>query len=569
MIEALNKVGLLEKATVDDKMGGKEIALSNLNKKEIVTLVHCLGSDVSGDNKFKQVLKTAFQKRNHLTTVNDKWFVNLEEKNLAIVNKPKLFVRDAYKDIYDLVTAVPSRAILTGTSGVGKSCFLIYLLIRLLSEKEDEIIFFQDVDGDNASLYCLTSNFVRSIPSSDTATFLEQSNIWYLADGIMQPRTVSARSLLAISPANLGGKESNHIDTYKKEVVHNNIFYMPPWNLEELEICRAELFELVESEWLKTFFDKIGGVPRYTLEMPANAVSTYQAGQHNNNLDECTVATTSALNHLNQALENASHPVDIMISVYQNIGSLKHSNRLVHFIPDVNNYNDTSLKFASPYVEETIMDKIDNFDCMNQLVHDMMNSSSGTKRGISFEVVVGNILRKGDIEFTYRRLWDEGEDGNKEELLYNYKKPLAVKAIRTPEHIKEIKDGELAIPSKSNFPAIDFFVGPNSLFQVTVGTHHPIKQHLLVDLVRNTQGYSEENNKAPQIDLYFVVPDDIYSNFPHQNYYVDLQKKGNAKDTIKLAERQSAELTNVRQWALKIDYTKLVGTYAGKSSSIV
>ncbi|GBC06854.1 hypothetical protein RclHR1_00710005 [Rhizophagus clarus] len=73
---------------------------------------------------------------------------NLE---LPVIERSSLYVRKAYVELYDLIAKYGSvkapnlkhKFLLTGTSGVGKSCFMIYLLIRIMREQDSTAVIYQ------------------------------------------------------------------------------------------------------------------------------------------------------------------------------------------------------------------------------------------------------------------------------------------------------------------------------------------------------------------------------------------------------------------------------------------
>src|SRR5690348_10727983 len=65
---------------------------------------------------------------------------------IVIVDQPALFIRQSYVDLYNLVVdnvrqLCRLRALITGASGMGKSCFLIYFLIHLVKECNARVVF--------------------------------------------------------------------------------------------------------------------------------------------------------------------------------------------------------------------------------------------------------------------------------------------------------------------------------------------------------------------------------------------------------------------------------------------
>ncbi|CAI2187078.1 18535_t:CDS:2, partial [Funneliformis geosporum] len=99
---------------------------------------------------------------------------------------------------------------------------------------------------------------------------------------------------------------------------------------------------------------------------------------------------------------------------------------------------------------------------------------------------------------------------------------------------------------KQNFGAVDLFVTPNYIFQVTVSEYHPIKQVELKKVITNMPVYISDQNA--KIQLYFVVPDDIYDKFKYQSYTT----RDNDSNKDRPVLRMNSAIKNVEQWALKV-----------------
>src|SRR5205809_602329 len=130
-----------------------------------------------------------------------------------------------------------TRGLLTGTSGIGKSCFLIYTTIRLLSESDEnnpQIIFFQPKSGD--IFYCFVgTSFVRSGVYDDFEVFFRHPNVWYFVDGRKDVEVVNAKTLVNLSPKSLASTSNSNNDSQYQEFdkVLLDIFYMSPWSVDE------------------------------------------------------------------------------------------------------------------------------------------------------------------------------------------------------------------------------------------------------------------------------------------------------------------------------------------------
>ena len=60
-------------------------------------------------------------------------FIDIEES--PIIKNSKLYVRKCYPDLYNIIKGGISKVVniaITGTPGIGKSCFLLYFILRLL-----------------------------------------------------------------------------------------------------------------------------------------------------------------------------------------------------------------------------------------------------------------------------------------------------------------------------------------------------------------------------------------------------------------------------------------------------
>ena len=42
---------------------------------------------------------------------------------------------------------------------------------------------------------------------------------------------------------------------------------MAPWRLDELQECRKDVFEKLETELVELLYNRIGGIPRYVLQV--------------------------------------------------------------------------------------------------------------------------------------------------------------------------------------------------------------------------------------------------------------------------------------------------------------
>ncbi|CAG8553921.1 5894_t:CDS:2, partial [Paraglomus occultum] len=126
------------------------------------------------------------------------------------------------------------------------------------------------------------------------------SDTVYLADGsyYYDAHVVEAFSIAALSPKSLTSTAERSTQKYDKRC--GSIFYMPSWSFEELETLRSTIFSYIEPENLKEFFEYVGGVPRYTLQMPGLALLS--------DPDNLAMALDNCLRQVSQALAELDTP---------------------------------------------------------------------------------------------------------------------------------------------------------------------------------------------------------------------------------------------------------------------
>lgn len=163
-----------------------------------------------------------------------------------------LFVRSCYERLWPEVVKrimhrLPSRsrgALILGTPGIGKSCFLNYALVRLLELPKHER---PAIVLDTAGYYALIKpdgTVTHGSRETDFKAELRQRSTLYLYDARQgrYPMPFSARVLATSSP---------NREQYKDlDVPDMAVFYMPPWSLEELETYRRFSLSGMPVSWL-------------------------------------------------------------------------------------------------------------------------------------------------------------------------------------------------------------------------------------------------------------------------------------------------------------------------------
>jgi hypothetical protein len=464
-----------------------------------------------------------------------------QDKPLAVIGKSAIYVRESYEDLYYLITNRASKGsdhkfLVTGTSGIGKSCFLIYFLVRLLCEYKDVTIIFQPIQSE--VFYCFEDLNLSSGSYDDFSIKLQSSETWYLADGIISPKLVPAKTMIALSPK---GAVRDEFQEFDKDVVQR--FNMSPWTLEELSFCRKHVFPDVPEDIMQALYFKAGGVPRYVFR---RVEISLQYGLDPKTPEGKETIIDQAFERVEQALLQVKDFNDLILCFTENAYFIQYSSRLVHRWADPS-YNRYHLQWASRYIYDEIEKKLEkqSWSSLLEKIQTMKNYPSA--RGIMFEMYVIHLFRSSNDQFVMRELLENPETTGiiPQHRKFSMSKSPKVGNIRTAMDLSSKGDEIIILPETTNFGAVDLFYTPDMMFQVTVSNNHPIKQVELVNIVENMPDYK----KNTPIYLVFVVPDDIYESYKYQ----DIVTKDTSSKSFRKVTKQDAKLKNVQQWVLKID----------------
>ncbi|KAF9163681.1 hypothetical protein DFQ26_002274, partial [Actinomortierella ambigua] len=144
LMDAICEAGLKEVAVVNAKSD-----LSLLNNNQRVALLSVMGEEAHETASFRSLSCTANKLKG--VKINDMDKLSAPDGTLfPIVDTTDLYVRQTYKHLYERILETfeinpPSaraewkkHIVVTGTSGIGKSAFLAYFVIRLLAESDDD-----------------------------------------------------------------------------------------------------------------------------------------------------------------------------------------------------------------------------------------------------------------------------------------------------------------------------------------------------------------------------------------------------------------------------------------------
>jgi hypothetical protein len=434
--------------------------------------------------------------------------------------RSRLFVRECYLELLDLVLSGGKNVLVRGTPGIGKTHFSFLLILRLIAE--GKTVVYERKSRDRAFLFSPTE--VKSgrrftdfdeVGSKDTFLILDAINV----------DVINAKTILVSSP-----NENNFHDFVKKIDVTKDSYYMPPWSLEEILDCNGKMYNRRVSD-VRAGYEKVGGVPRILLEK-----DTVDIGPVSD-----AIITTSGL-----AWKEISRNLAVNSQV---------SGKVFHMIPtaDLRNFE---YRFASKYVEDEVFSRVsDNSEAaICQFIRDSRSlGEAGGLAGVLFERIAHLRLEKGG-DFEIRSLDGRSADT---ELKLPTKSPK--KRFTDVNEIAGFSVGDYIVPKASNFESVDSMMKPNLLFQMTVSASHPCKQAGLHKAIAalSLGGSSSPTKKQkgsgsqtipvqgpPPTCLYFVVPDDLFASFQTQKYI-------DAKDQ-ELKKVTYTDVAAIQQFVLKI-----------------
>ena len=288
----------------------------------------------------------------------------------------------------------------------------------------------------------------------------------------------------------------------------------------ELQLCRQSVFPSLKECLVKSLYEKIGGVPRYVLEFPQSLV---KAGEGS--------VEVKVFEHLQSAIDKVRNVANLVELIYEGKGFAKYSNRLFHRWPRQGDLSSFTIKWASTYIEQQLLEQLES-EARQEVLRYL--TSNRSPLGDSFEAFVTYNFRQGDVTYATKELCPGDGSGDGSGMLKIPKTPN-VQRFSAIEELAGVAHETLCIPAVRNFPCIDLVITPNKLFQITLSENHPLKKAHLKNIARKL-------NHA-DLELYFVVPEKIYDKFKPQNY---LRKDGKVSRNIPQVVRK------IQQYVLKM-----------------
>ncbi|KAJ3392603.1 hypothetical protein HDU84_003852 [Entophlyctis sp. JEL0112] len=374
----------------------------------------------------------------------------------------KIFVRVCYKDVFALlmkgIESGSESFAISGTSGVGKSLFFIYILYRLMEDKSKF--------GSASSLTSSSSRFnPKRISHLEAARIVREPDTFYIIDGSgSEPASSSCITLFIAS------SRSSRSDRYKGFVKQKSAtqWYFPTWTLDELESCRNGCYLTLPTSELLERYRVYGGVARYIFHPDYSKTPEDM---------EAELADLDAVNNV----RNIGKPTDTLHHI---------------IVSDDGLYRLKFVDIASKYVGEQLWEKHSA-----QMITNLQEMLCGGPNEISrhlFEIYGHRVFSRGGRTLKCRNLSTDETSELKLDQLDGERIPFGKDSVPAKPILKYYEASD-----DDNFRAIDS-LSPQGMFQFTAGAEHPIRGVAVLKSVCLSFDHPK---------LYFVVPPHRFQGF--------------------------------------------------------
>jgi hypothetical protein len=406
-------------------------------------------------------------------TESDGW-ISFGQDNIPSTNLKMLYIRESYRTIG---SSGIKKAIITGTPGIGKSLFLIYLLWKLVKERKRVLFIYRPFnvyyDGKGGIFLVDTIH----IPTSSNTEFWNES-LWCLFD----TRGKTDDHLYNI-PYELGTFITSTFP--RQDFLHDflespqpEVFFMPLWTEAELEAV-SPLFPIT-NEW-RDRFEILGGIPREVLEE--------------------TLETPTEM--LKEACTNCS--LDDCVKKIGMCSTITERTKVYHYLVHMTSvppFTNSSVCYASPTALNTIIRY--KGDEAKFRMRELLATCEGNP--LMFELL-GGIFKINALEllesggrFTCRKLVSRNTRKKPPNTVLNI--PKSEKIVAGEVSIGQALN-QLYVSLTKNDEAIHAWIPGIGAFQMTVGKKHEIKGAVTRDLARLGRA-----NR-----LYWLLPPLYYDSF--------------------------------------------------------
>ena len=414
------------------------------------------------------------------------------ERDCEIWSETKFYVRDCYREIADIMLKnKPHRMSLLGSSGIGKSNFMVYLIWHR----------FQDDELKEFPVFLRRDNIVHLFQKGeepkkvdvDTLYSAPQQALYIMDADIHEKQWVFCQSLW-ITSARRPETPASNTEHFKQADNCGGQFFMPPWALEEMLHAEVKALHNLNAEVVKERFGIFGGTARLVLR-----------------LDE-----TRAVNDKERLVE-AVQSADALqcLKVSSDMQALSKTTHLLVEMHPKREFSAFDVQLSSPYVRQELVKR--NRQDNSELLWKRMREGMSTGIGFPlFEEAFHQFMQDksiGKFKLRARCLTADGTGSETTQELQGGLGGVLISGNAPPD----IKDAKYYQPQSKNFPAFDSWTS-EGFFQLTIADTHDITFYdsgKTIELTK-TQAYKivdalfqKHERKAK---FFFVVPQFQYDN---------------------------------------------------------
>ena len=187
------------------------------------------------------------------------------EQDSEIWSETKFYVRDCYREIADIMLKnKPHRMSLLGSSGIGKSNFMVYLIWRRF--QDDELKEFPVFLHRDNIIHLFQKGEEPKKVDVDTLYSAPQQALYIMDADIHEKQWVFCQSLW-ITSARRPETPASNTEHFKQADNCGGQFFMPPWALEEMLHAEVKALHNLNAEVVKERFGIFGGTARLVLRL--------------------------------------------------------------------------------------------------------------------------------------------------------------------------------------------------------------------------------------------------------------------------------------------------------------
>lgn len=178
--------------------------------------------------------------------------------------RDSLYIRRSYRRLFNLLwtscsnAAHPLGFVVTGTPGIGKSAFALYLIQQLGSKQQIVFYEYQEwrswrrIKFDFSGPKVVAKSMMASLHDDD----LHADAAWLIVEG---PPAAKLEFGGLTKTVVLSSPDHSNFRSFTKGRYCREPLYMPTWSLAELQACRQRLYRDVAADTVAERYSWLGG----------------------------------------------------------------------------------------------------------------------------------------------------------------------------------------------------------------------------------------------------------------------------------------------------------------------